>query len=82
MMMKEETGYIILDVRSAQEYIEKHIPTSINIANESIGTEDISKLFQRCKKPPGSCYFKADGLYQREKHKQNFRLCRKGGTII
>ena len=43
-MMDEETGYIILDVRTAQEYSEKHIPGAINIANESIGTEDISEL--------------------------------------
>ena len=43
-MMEEETGYIILDVRTAQEYSEKHIPGAINIANESIGTEDISEL--------------------------------------
>ena len=41
-MMEEETGYIILDVRTAQEYSEGHIPGAINIANESIGTEDIS----------------------------------------
>ena len=43
-MMDEETGYIILDVRTAQEYSEKHIPGAINIANESIGTEDIPEL--------------------------------------
>ena len=43
-MMEEETGYIILDVRTAQEYSEKHIPGAINIANEYIGTEDISEL--------------------------------------
>ena len=43
-MMDEETGYIILDVRTAQEYSEEHIPGAINIANESIGTEDISEL--------------------------------------
>ena len=43
-MMEEETGYTILDVRTAQEYGEKHIPGAINIANESIGTEDISEL--------------------------------------
>ena len=43
-MMEEETGYIILDVRTAQEYSEKHIPGAINIANESIGTEDISEM--------------------------------------
>jgi len=42
--MEEETGYIILDVSTAQEYSEKHIPGAINIANESIGTEDISEL--------------------------------------
>lgn len=43
-MLEEETGYTILDVRTAQEYSEKHIPGAINIANESIGTEDIPKL--------------------------------------
>ena len=43
-MMEEESGYIILDVRTAQEYSEKHIPGAINIANESIGTEDIPEL--------------------------------------
>ena len=43
-IMEEETGYIILDVRTAQEYSEKHIPGAINIANESIGTEDIPEL--------------------------------------
>ena len=43
-MMEEETEYIILDVRTAEEYSEKHIPGAINIANEVIGTEDISEL--------------------------------------
>lgn len=43
-MLEEETGYTILDVRTAQEYSEKHIPGAINIANESIGTKDIPKL--------------------------------------
>ena len=43
-MLEEETGYTILDVRTAQEYSEKHIPGAINIANESIGTEDIPEL--------------------------------------
>lgn len=43
-MLEEETGYIILDVRTAEEYSEKHIPGAINIANESIGTEDIPEL--------------------------------------
>ena len=43
-LMEEETGYIILDVRTAQEYSEKHIPGAINIPNETIGTEDIPEL--------------------------------------
>ena len=43
-MLEEETGYIILDVRTAEEYSEKHIPGAINIANESIGTKDIPEL--------------------------------------
>ena len=43
-MLEEETGYTILDVRTAQEYSEKHIPGAVNIANESIGTEDIPEL--------------------------------------
>ena len=43
-MMKEASGYLILDVRTAEEYSEKHIPGAINIPNETIGTEDIPEL--------------------------------------
>ena len=43
-MMEEESGYIILDVRTAQEYSEKHIPGAINIPNETIGADDIPEL--------------------------------------
>lgn len=43
-LLEEETGYTILDVRTAQEYSEKHIPGAINIANESIGTKDIPDI--------------------------------------
>ena len=43
-MMEKESGYIILDVRTAQEYSEKHIPKAVNIPNESIGTEEIPAL--------------------------------------
>ena len=43
-LMEEESGYLILDVRTAQEYSEKHIPGAINIPNETIGTEDIPEL--------------------------------------
>lgn len=43
-MMKEETDYIILDVRTAAEYAEKHIPGAVNIPNEAIGTAEIPEL--------------------------------------
>ena len=40
----EEEGYIILDVRTAAEFDEKHIPGAINIPNETIGAEVIPEL--------------------------------------
>ena len=43
-MMEEESDYIILDVRTAEEYREKHIPGAINIPNETIGDQDIPEL--------------------------------------
>ena len=43
-MMAQETGYIILDVRRADEFAAGHIPGAINIANESIGTDEIPEL--------------------------------------
>ena len=43
-MMEEESGYIILDVRTPEEYAEKHIPNAINVPNESIGTVEVLEL--------------------------------------
>ena len=43
-MMKEEKDYIILDVRTAAEFNEEHIPGAINIPNETIGTDAIPEL--------------------------------------
>ena len=43
-MMEEESGYIILDVRTPEEFAEKHIPGALNIPNETIGTEPIPEL--------------------------------------
>ena len=43
-MMEEETDYIILDVRTAEEFKDRHIPGAINIPNETIGTEEIPEL--------------------------------------
>ena len=43
-MMEKEEGYIILDVRTAEEFEDKHIPNAICIPNEVIGTEPIPQL--------------------------------------
>lgn len=43
-MMEKETDYIILDVRTPEEFAEKHIPNAINIPNEVIGTEELAEL--------------------------------------
>ena len=43
-MMNEESGYLIIDVRTLEEFNEKHIPNAINIPNESISTEEIPEL--------------------------------------
>ena len=43
-IMETEKNYIILDVRRADEFAEGHIPGAINVANESIGAEEIPEL--------------------------------------
>ena len=43
-MMEEETDYIILDVRTQEEYETAHISGAICIPNETIGTGDIPEL--------------------------------------
>ena len=39
-----DDSYIILDVRRADEFQEGHIPSAINVANESIGAEAPAEL--------------------------------------
>ena len=46
-MMDEESGYIILDVRTPEEFAGKHIPGAVNIPNETIGTTEIPELPDR-----------------------------------
>ena len=46
-MMETEKDYIILDVRRADEFAEGHIPGAINVANESIGTEEVPELLDK-----------------------------------
>ena len=43
-IMETEDNYIILDVRTKEEYQEKHIPGEVNLPNEPIGTGDIPEL--------------------------------------
>ena len=43
-MMEKETGYVILDVRTRQEYDSGHIPGAILIPNETIGTDELPEL--------------------------------------
>ena len=43
-MMEEESGYIILDVRTPEEFADKHIPGAVNISNETIAAEEIPEL--------------------------------------
>lgn len=44
LLMEREIGYIILDVRTPQEFAAGHIPNAINIPNETIGASEISAL--------------------------------------
>ena len=44
LLMEREIGYIILDVRTPEEYAAGHIPNAINIPNETIGTDELSEL--------------------------------------
>lgn len=43
-MMQDRQDYVILDVRTPEEFAEKHIPGAINIPNEAIGKEEIAEL--------------------------------------
>ena len=43
-MMEEESGYLVVDVRTPEEFAEKHIPGAINLPNEEIGTAEIPQL--------------------------------------
>ncbi len=43
-MMADETNYIILDVRTPEEYAEGHIEDAVNIPNEIIGNNEIEEL--------------------------------------
>lgn len=43
-IMENESGYIIIDVRTPEEFKKKHITGAVNIPNEKIGDEEIDAL--------------------------------------
>ena len=43
-IMQMEENYVILDVRTAQEFASGHIPGAVLLPNETFGTEDIPLL--------------------------------------
>lgn len=45
-LMETEKDYVILDVRTAEEYVEGHIPKAINIANEIISEETTKDILK------------------------------------
>ena len=46
-ILEEETEYILLDVRTLEEYDEGHIPGAINLPNETIGEGELPELPDR-----------------------------------
>lgn len=49
-IMKKETGFIILDVRTISEFTDGHIPGAICVPNEKIGSSDIPQLPDKSQK--------------------------------
>lgn len=43
-MMETEENYVILDVRTVEEYEDGHIPGAICVPNETIGEDEIEEL--------------------------------------
>lgn len=46
-LMEQETDYLLLDVRTAEEFQQGHIPEAMNLPNEDIGTQQLTQLPQK-----------------------------------
>lgn len=43
-LMEEESGYVIVDVRTPEEYKSGHIPDAMNIPNDDIGNVELDAI--------------------------------------
>ena len=43
-LMESEQDYVILDVRTPEEFASGHIPGALNVPNETIGTAEVPEL--------------------------------------
>lgn len=88
-MMEKEENYIILDVRTHEEFAAGHIPGAIVIPNETIGTEEIAQLpdidqlimvYCRSGNPLQAGFRQAGeaGIYQYRRIRRNYRLAGRG----
>ena len=88
---QETPGAVLLDVRTAQEYREGHIPSGKNVPLQELDrvtamvpekdAPAVRLLPQRCQEQPSGQATGPDGLYQYQKYRWHRRLHRKGGTL-
>lgn len=43
-LMEQETDFLLLDVRTEEEYAQGHIPNAVNVPNETITDKEIPEL--------------------------------------